>query len=127
MFPPLESDDFPTNQNSFAPITESGTPDGDLINAEFIGGQEGLMRFLADNIKYPEAAAASKIQGKMIVSFKISAHGDVLSVAIEKPLDSNLDKEALRVCSMITEFKPATLNGSPIPATYHLPVTFRLQ
>ncbi|MGL5689648.1 MAG: energy transducer TonB [Bacteroidales bacterium] len=37
-----------------------------------------------------------------------------------------LDKEALRVLSLIPSFTPATLDGYNIPYTYYVPLNFRL-
>lgn len=99
---------------------------GHFIEAEYIEGKMGLMKFLADNIKYPQEAEDNGMQGKVIVSFKIDAKGEVNSFGVNKSVDRHLEAEVLRVCGMITKFKPATLDGSPVESIYNLPINFVL-
>lgn len=113
-------------QSDVEALGKSGPTEGTFISAEYIGGQGALMKFLVDNITYPKEAEANQTQGKVIVAFEVSADGDVLSVSIDTPVDKYLDEEALRACSQITKFNPATLNGTPVASIYHLPITFSL-
>lgn len=126
--------DFPIEQGminkgesaNVATMNSESIIEEDFHNAEYIGGQAALMKFLIDNMKYPKIAEANHTQGKVVVAFEISADGDVLSVEIDTPVDKYLDEEALRVCNRISKFKPASLNGTPLASIYRLPITFEL-
>ena len=94
--------------------------------AEFPGGMQEMKRFLAMNILYPQAAVELGIQGKVYFSFIVEADGSITCIEIKKGVDYFIDKEALRCVKSFPKFKPALLNGKPIPTIYLLPVSFKL-
>ena len=65
--------------------------------AEFPGGQAALMKWLSNNIRYPEAAQQNDIQGRVIVKFVVEKDGSIGAASIVKGVDKDLDREALRV------------------------------
>ena len=46
----------------------------------FRGGKEGLMQFLKKNVKYPEAAEAYGVEGRVIMSFIINEDGSLSDI-----------------------------------------------
>jgi protein TonB len=50
----------------------------------------------------------------------------VKDVVVTKSVDPLLDKEAVRVISLMPKWNPARHNGERVDAKYTLPVTFRL-
>ncbi len=100
---------------------------GTFQEAEFIGGQEALMLFLMNTLKYPKEAENNHEEGKVIVAFDIASNGEVISRKIDKSLSKALDDEALRVCGKITKFKPAMRYGSPVASTLYLPIIYKLK
>lgn len=93
---------------------------------EFPGGQMELMKFMQDNIKYPEAAFKKGIQGRVIVKFIITKNGKIESPKIVKGVDPELDAEAIRVVSSMPDWIPAENGGKPVASWFTIPVTFRL-
>ncbi len=93
---------------------------------QFPDGLQGLMRFISENLKYPEAAQQSDIQGKVVVRFVVSTDGSIRDVKVLKGVHPDLDKEAMRVVYRLPKFKPAMLNGQPVSTYYTLPLNFRL-
>jgi TonB family protein len=93
----------------------------------FPGGEELLVRYIAMNTKYPEAALAKRTQGKVVVKFRITTRGTVNGYEISKSVSPELDAEALRVVKSITRFEPAIVDGKPVSAWYYLPVNFTLK
>lgn len=93
---------------------------------EFPGGQDALMLFLKDNIKYPEYERSKGIQGKVLIQFIVSETGEVSNAKVVKGVSPALDAEALRVVSMLPKFKPGTQNGVPVQVFFNLPITFKL-
>ena len=93
---------------------------------EFIGGQAELMKFLAENVHYPEAAYKVGKQGRVIVTFIVEADGSVSNAKIVKKVSDELDAEALRVIGTMPKWKPGMQNGKAVRVKYTIPITFRL-
>lgn len=95
--------------------------------AEFPGGQGALMKFLSNNIRYPESAQQNDIQGRVIVKFVVEKDGSIGNVTVVKGVDRDLDREAIRVCKSLPKFTPGKMNGQAVNVWYTLPVNFKLQ
>ena len=94
---------------------------------QFPGGQELLLKYLADNIKYPASAVKAKKQGRVIVTFIVQKNGSVTHAKIAKSIDPELDAEALRIVKGMPKWTPGTQNGKPVSVRYMVPVKFSLQ
>ena len=95
--------------------------------AEFPGGMAALMKWLGNNIRYPEAAQQNDIQGKVIVKFVVEKDGSIGAATILKGVDKDLDREALRVVKKMPKWQPGKNNGVAVRSYFNLPVTFKLQ
>ena len=93
----------------------------------FPGGDAALLKFIAENTKYPDAAKKNGIQGKVIARFCVTSEGNVSQVSILKGVDPELDIESMRVIKSLPEFKPGKQGGKPVPVWYMVPITFTLQ
>lgn len=96
------------------------------VKAEFPGGEEALSQFLKDHIKYPPKAAKKKIQGRVEVEFMVDKTGKVSDVRVVNSVNKDLDREALRVCGLLPDFIPATVNGEPVEVLFKLPIRFKI-
>ncbi|MCC8146283.1 MAG: energy transducer TonB [Bacteroidales bacterium] len=92
----------------------------------FGSGDQDLMEYLTKNIKYPPIAAEQGIQGTVVLRFVVNPDGSVSNVEVIRPLNPNLDKEAVRVVSSMPKWRPGEQNGVKVPVYYSLPVRFRL-
>lgn len=94
---------------------------------EFVdGGEAGLLRWLAQHVKYPAKAAQNNIHGKVMVRFLVRSDGSVTDAEVVRGVHPTLDNEAQRVCGLLPRFKPAVLDGRPVAYHYVVPVTFKL-
>ena len=94
----------------------------------FNGGDAALVKFIADNTIYPEAAKTNGIQGKVIVSFVVENDGSIDRVKVVKGVDPDLDKEAVRVVSIVPGFeKPGIKDGKAVAVRYQIPIHFALR
>lgn len=93
---------------------------------EFKGGQEALIQFMQANIVYPEKAKKNRIQGKVFVSFVINESGVVTSTKVERSINPELDKEALRVVNLMPEWVSGKKDGKPVKVSLTLPIMFAL-
>ena len=90
------------------------------------GGIENLYNFLSKNLRYPSISKKKGIQGKVMVSFIINKDGSTSDFQVIKSVDPYLDKEALRVMSMMPKWKPGKQNGVPVRVKMTVPVNFKL-
>ena len=105
--------------------------DGDVIFEmaevpEFPGGPDALLEFMRKNIKYPAEAREKDIQGRVLVTFIVNKDGSLTEPEVVKSVDPLLDAEALRLISVMPNWKPGTQRGKPVRTKYTLPVNFRL-
>ncbi|MBI5540356.1 MAG: energy transducer TonB [Bacteroidia bacterium] len=93
---------------------------------EFPGGEEALLKWIADNTKFPESAKEIGVSGKVCVNFIINKEGKVVNVELLNSVDEYLDKEALRVISSMPDWKPGRNNGRAVNVSYRVPIKFTL-
>ena len=94
---------------------------------EFPGGMGECMKFLGKNIKYPTISQENGVQGRVIVQFVVNRDGSIVDPVVVRGVDPYLDKEALRVISMMPKWKPGKQRGKAVRVKYTVPVMFRLQ
>ena len=94
---------------------------------DFPGGMAKLADYLAKNIKYPQMARESGIQGRVFVNFVIEPDGSVSNVNVMRSLGGGCDEEAIRVVKSMPKWKPGKQRGKPVRVSYILPVNFKLQ
>lgn len=93
---------------------------------EFEGGVENMMKFLQQNIKYPEEAKKSGAQGRVIVQFVVEKDGSIVEPKVVKSVSPELDAAALRVVQAMPKWKPGEQRGKKVRVQFTLPVSFRL-
>ena len=90
------------------------------------GGEGELLKFLAENTQYPEAAKADTIQGKVIVRFIVNTEGNTEGITVLKGVHPLLDAEAVRVVKLLSGFKPGMQGGKAVNVWYMVPINFAL-
>jgi periplasmic protein TonB len=94
---------------------------------QFPGGESALLRYVAENLRYPEIAAGNGIQGRVYIKFVVNSDGSVDRVEVIKGVDPALDSEAKRVIGLLPKFSPGKQNGVPVPVYFTIPVLFELR
>lgn len=90
------------------------------------GGDAEMLRFIADNVKYPEEAKKNGINGRVIVRFVVTTEGNAENVTVLRGVDPLLDAEAVRVVNMLEGFEPGMQSGKVVNVWYMVPITFAL-
>ncbi|MCQ2287664.1 MAG: energy transducer TonB [Muribaculaceae bacterium] len=93
----------------------------------FPGGDLALMKYLSENIVYPEQAVKDSIEGRVVVQFIVKKDGSIGDSRVVRSVHPLLDAEALRVVEGLPNFTPALQHGEPVNAWYILPVSFKLE
>ena len=94
---------------------------------EFPGGEGALHQYLAENIKYPQMAKESGIQGRVFVTFVVERDGRVTDVKVIRGIGGGCDEEAIRVVQGMPKWTPGKQRGKPVRVQFNLPVKFTLQ
>lgn len=95
--------------------------------AVYPGGEAAILRFIAENLKYPSIAQDQGLQGTVVLKFTVDKTGAVTDIVISKSLSRECDKAAVECVSKLKRFTPARQQGHPVPVKYTLPIRFRLQ
>lgn len=94
---------------------------------EYPGGTEALMKFVAENIKYPQEAIEKGYEGLVVVRFVVDKTGKVINPQLLKSGGhSLLDKAAMDVILLLPNFTPGEQAGEKVSVYYNLPVRFAL-
>jgi protein TonB len=93
---------------------------------KFPGGDAELREFLTLNLRYPNEAMEHKVEGEVIISFKIDGNGNISEPKSLKSLGYGCDEEAINVVRKMPQWIPAEKNGKKIAVIYNLPIVFEL-
>ena len=94
---------------------------------QFPGGERGLQRFIASNLRYPAQAAGNDIQGNVIVNFLVNTDGLISNIKVVFGVNRDLDAEAVRVIRKMPRWKPGRQSGKNVRVSYTVPIKFRIQ
>lgn len=86
----------------------------------------GLRKFIFENLIYPHAAKVSKVTGTVYVSFIVEKSGCLNEKKILKGLGYGCDEEALRIVNIMPAWIPGKVNGLPQRVRFVMPITFVL-
>lgn len=96
------------------------------VEAEPENGFPALYQYFNRELTYPDQALKDSIQGVVTVSFVIDKQGKPTEISIVNSLGSAFEAEARRVIERMPKWKPATVNGTPVPSRLSLPLTFEI-
>jgi TonB family protein len=91
---------------------------------QFPGGEDNLVRYLAEHLKYPLEAEDAGIEGTVYIRFMVDKKGDIKNTRVMRGIDSLLDNEALSVVRTIPKYSPGKNNGMPVNTWFIIPIRF---
>jgi TonB family protein len=103
--------ELPISDNIFPPV--------------FPGGENALLRFLGENIRYPESAIQENIEGTVKLTFVIEKDGSISQINILRDIGGGCALEAARVVALMPKWTPGMVDGEPVKVRYTLPVRFK--
>jgi protein TonB len=92
----------------------------------FPGGDEARIRYLNENIKYPQMARESGIQGRVFVTFVVEKDGNVTDVRVLRGIGGGCDEEAVRVIKNMPSWNPGKQRGKAVRVQFNMPILFKL-
>ena len=93
---------------------------------QFPGGEQAMMKFIAENVKYPEKAKEEGVMGRVFIGFVVERDGSVNEVRVLRGIGGGCDEEAVRVISAMPKWKPGMQDGKAVRVRYQIPIHFKI-
>ncbi|MCJ8291800.1 MAG: energy transducer TonB [Crocinitomicaceae bacterium] len=97
------------------------------VEAIFPGGNEAMMKFISDNVKYPEIDRGLGNQGRVYVRFVVEKDGSLSNLKIMRGVSETIDREAKRVIRLMPKWTPGEIRGKAVRSRSLLPIKFTLE
>lgn len=134
---------FRLNKNARATARRAATPaqiyaktDAEIANSEVFSvvdkmpqypyGEKELAGFIGHQIRYPKEARQQGIEGRILCSFIVATDGSISNIQVVQGLDPQLDREAIRVLSLMSKWIPGEKNGEKVNVKCLLPIDFSI-
>ncbi len=91
----------------------------------FAEGTAALLKYLEQNISYPQIAKENGVEGMVIVQMIVERDGSLSNVHVIKGIGAGCDDEAVRVVKMMPKWKPGFQNGQVVRVQFNLPIRFK--
>jgi TonB family protein len=110
------------------PVEDGAAQIYDIVEEmpEYPGGQEAMLKFLAQSIVYPHEMVDAGVRGKVYVEFIVRQDGGITDAKVLRGVAGPLDQEAIRVVKTMPKWMPGRQNGKPVDCRYRLPIAFHL-
>ena len=95
-------------------------------NPEFPGGDNELLNYISNNLKYHESAKENGISGRVSLLLTINEKGEIADVKIIRGICPELDEEAVRLVKAMPKWEPGYENGKAKTSYLMLPINFKL-
>jgi len=126
---PVFGDILPT-----LPIGNGGSKGGEGNNENFtIGDIEKIPEFNGDlyeylgyELKYPSAALANNVEGKVMISFVINKNGEISDIELVRKIGFGCDEEAVRVIKNMPKWTAGEQNKRKVNVKMVLPIVFEV-
>ena len=96
------------------------------VQPAYIGGSAAMMKFLSENVRYPQVDIEMGTEGRVICTFVVEKDGSITDIQVVRGVSPGLDKEAMRVIAQMPNWKPGFQNGKPVRVKFTLPVFFKI-
>lgn len=115
---PVEEEDDEQEEAQIFTVVES--------MPSFPGGDAARIKYLNENIKYPQMARESGIQGRVFVTFVVERDGSVTDVRVLRGIGGGCDEEAIRVIKNMPNWNAGQQRGKPVRVQFNMPILFKL-
>ncbi len=88
--------------------------------------QRKIQTHINKNLRYPEFAQKTGVQGRVFVQFIIDKDGSIVGIRTRGP-HPILEIEAKRIISILPKFIPGYVDGKAVRVPFSMPITFKLQ
>lgn len=93
---------------------------------EYPGGEDALLKFISEKVRYPKKALREFIMGRVYVDFVVDSTGSIDQLQVVQGISPECDAEALRVMAQMKPWKPGKQNGKAVRTQYSIPIGYDL-
>lgn len=93
---------------------------------EFPGGHSAFIKWIDDNLKYPEGSRKKKSKGKVVVSFIVDSTGAIQDIKLEHGVEREIDLAAMSLFNKMPKWTPGKKNGKPCSTMVAVPINFEM-
>ena len=95
-------------------------------SAKPVGGMKSFYKYIKKNIKYPNMARRTGLQGKVFVQFIVDKDGSLTDVRVIRCIGAGCDDEAGRILEQSPKWEPGKQRGRPVKQRIVMPIRFLL-
>ena len=121
----LKQDDADETSSQKPQVTQDSIYRVSDAMPEYPGGPNEMMRYIQENIKYPQSAKDNKIEGRVFVTFVVEKDGSITNAAVMRGIDKECDAEALRVVSSMPKWNPGQHKGEVVRTQFTIPIIYK--
>ncbi|KAA5546660.1 energy transducer TonB [Adhaeribacter rhizoryzae] len=93
---------------------------------EFPDGLAAMYKFIGKHLRYPAEAQSRGLEGNVILTFVVSATGQISDIKILQDIGGGAGEEAKRVVGLMPQWRPGLQHNRAVPVRFTLPVRFRI-
>jgi protein TonB len=93
----------------------------------FPGGEDARIKFLQENVVFPEEARQLSIEGRVFVTFIVEPDGSLSDIRLLRGIGAGCDDEAIRVVKKMPKWIPGKQRGIPVRVQFNMPIKFTLR
>lgn len=116
--PPAVQEEEPVEENNVFLVVEEFP--------SYSGGELARLKFLNENIKYPQLARETGIQGTVYLTFVVERDGSVSDIRVLRGVGGGCDEEAIRVLNAMPKWNPGKQRGKPVRVQFSMSFKFTL-
>lgn len=96
--------------------------------AQFPGGHDSMLRFIALNLVYPRITSEEGMSGTVVIAFVVEIDGSVSDVKVvsKRVLGFGLEEAAIAVVKKFPTFTPAKRQDEAVRMKMMVPIRFEL-
>lgn len=116
--------DMPERGNPFFQSRENDLVDFPDTEPIFIGGEEAMKTYIESEIEKLEIASKEEMKGTVFIEAIIEKDGSVSNSRVALGVNSQMDREALRIVQEMPLWTSATLDGQSVRSRCIVPIRF---
>ena len=121
----LKQDDADETSSQKPQVTQDSLYRVTEVMPQYPGGPNEMMKYIQENIKYPQSAIDNKIEGRVFVSFVVEKDGSITNAAVMRGIDKECDAEALRVVASMPKWTPGQHKGEVVRTQFTIPIYYK--
>jgi hypothetical protein len=98
-----------------------------ISNAEYIGGDNELMKFILNRLTIDTTDMTDGIKTKLYIEVEIDSTGKVINPIIIRGISKETDKKVVEIINEMPKWKPAYLYGEPTSQKFYIPINIDYQ